>query len=88
MFKTLSLLSVFTIFGFLFNDIYMNQNNPIPTTVVSTDNVSGDLNPLLQPWSGNYGGYPAFDKVKIKDFLPAFEVAMKEGLNEIEKNCK
>lgn len=63
----------------------MNQNNPIPTTVVSTDNVSGDLNPLLQPWSGNYGGYPAFDKVKIKDFLPAFEVAMKEGLNEIEK---
>jgi len=85
MFKTLSLLSVFTIFGFLFNDIYMNQNNPIPTTVVSTDNVSGDLNPLLQPWSGNYGGYPAFDKVKIKDFLPAFEVAMKEGLNEIEK---
>ena len=85
MFKTLSLLSVFTIFGFLFNEIYMNQNNPIPTTVVSTDNVSDDQNPLLQPWSGNYGGYPAFDKVKIKDFLPAFEVAMKEGLNEIEK---
>jgi peptidyl-dipeptidase Dcp len=85
MFKTLSLLSVFTIFGFLFNDIYMNQNNPIPTTFVSSENVSEDQNPLLQPWSGNYGGYPAFDKVKIKDFLPAFEVAMKEGLNEIEK---
>jgi len=85
MFKTLSLLSVFTIFGFLFNDIYMNQNNPIPNTFVSSENVSEDQNPLLQPWSGNYGGYPAFDKVKIKDFLPAFEVAMKEGLNEIEK---
>ena len=63
----------------------MNQNNPIPTTFVSSENVSEDQNPLLQPWSGNYGGYPAFDKVKIKDFLPAFEVAMKEGLNEIEK---
>ena len=85
MFKTLSLLSVFTIFGFLFNDIYMNQNNPIPNTFVSSENVSEDQNPLLQPWSGNYGGYPAFDKVKIKDFLPAFEVAFKEGLNEIEK---
>jgi len=85
MFKTLSLLSVFTIFGFFFNDIYMNQNNLIPTTFVSSENVSEDQNPLLQPWSGNYGGYPAFDKVKIKDFLPAFEVAMKEGLNEIEK---
>ena len=85
MFKILSLLSVFTIFGFFFNDIYMNQNNLIPTTFVSSENVSEDQNPLLQPWSGNYGGYPAFDKVKIKDFLPAFEVAMKEGLNEIEK---
>ena len=85
MFKTLSLLSVFTIFGFFFNDIYMNQNNLIPTTFVSSENVSEDQNPLLQPWSGNYGGYPAFDKVKIKDFLPAFEVAFKEGLNEIEK---
>ena len=63
----------------------MNQNNPIPNTFVSSENVSEDQNPLLQPWSGNYGGYPAFDKVKIKDFLPAFEVAMKEGLNEIEK---
>ena len=63
----------------------MNQNNLIPTTFVSSENVSEDQNPLLQPWSGNYGGYPAFDKVKIKDFLPAFEVAMKEGLNEIEK---
>lgn len=63
----------------------MNQNNPIPNTFVSSENVSEDQNPLLQPWSGNYGGYPAFDKVKIKDFLPAFEVAFKEGLNEIEK---
>ncbi len=63
----------------------MNQNNPIPTSNISSDNISGDLNPLLQPWSGNYGGYPAFDKVQIKDFIPAFEVAMKEGLNEVEK---
>ncbi len=41
-------------------------------------------NPLLAEWSGPYGGVPPFDKVKIADFKPALEAAMKENLAEID----
>jgi peptidyl-dipeptidase Dcp len=41
-------------------------------------------NILLKPWEGKYGGLPPFDKVKIADFKPAIEMAMKMNLNEIE----
>lgn len=41
-------------------------------------------NPLLSEWTGNYGGLPPFDKVKIADFKPAIEQAMKANLAEIE----
>lgn len=41
-------------------------------------------NPLLQRWSGPYGGVPDFTKYKISDFKPAIESAIQEKLNEIE----
>jgi peptidyl-dipeptidase Dcp len=41
-------------------------------------------NPLLAPWTGPYGGVPAFDRVKVEDFKPALEAAMAENLAEIE----
>ena len=41
-------------------------------------------NPLLAPWTGPYGGEPAFDKVRIADFKPAIEAAMAEELAEID----
>jgi peptidyl-dipeptidase Dcp len=41
-------------------------------------------NPLLQPWSGSYGGVPPFDKVKVEYFKPALEAAMAEQLKEVE----
>lgn len=41
-------------------------------------------NPLVQPWTGPYGGVPAFDKVKVSDFLPAGEEAMARNLAEID----
>ncbi len=41
-------------------------------------------NPLLNKWNGKYGGVPAFDQYEIKDFKPAFEVAIQERLNEID----
>ena len=47
------------------------------TTVAST-------NPLLAPWTGPYGGEPAFDKVRVADFVPASEVAIAGALREIE----
>lgn len=41
-------------------------------------------NPLLAPWTGPYGGVPAFDKVQLAQFKPALEAAMAENLREID----
>jgi peptidyl-dipeptidase Dcp len=45
---------------------------------------AAETNPLLAEWTGNYGGVPAFDKVKVEDFKPALETAMAENLKEID----
>jgi peptidyl-dipeptidase Dcp len=42
-------------------------------------------NPLLAPWTGPYGGVPAFDKVKVADLQPALETAMAQQLVAIEQ---
>src|SRR5688500_17392820 len=42
-------------------------------------------NPLLEPWTGPYGGVPPFDRVKVEHFEPALEAAMQENLDEIER---
>jgi peptidyl-dipeptidase Dcp len=42
-------------------------------------------NPLLAPWTGPYGGVPAFDKVKVADLQPALEAAMAQQLVAIEQ---
>jgi peptidyl-dipeptidase Dcp len=55
------------------NDSFLNMKNLIET------------NPLSEKWTGNYGGVPAFDKVKISLFKPALEAAMTEKLAEIDK---
>ncbi len=41
-------------------------------------------NPLLAPWTGPYGGVPAFDTVKLEDLKPALEIGMKRNLAEID----
>lgn len=41
-------------------------------------------NPLLQPFSGPYGGVPAFEDMRLDDLIPAMETAMAEHLAEIE----
>lgn len=43
-----------------------------------------ETNPLLAPWTGPYGGVPAFDQVKTEQFAPAFEAAMTTCLAEID----
>jgi len=40
-------------------------------------------NPLLAPWTGAHGGLPPFDKVKVADFEPAVDTAMKEARAQI-----
>lgn len=42
-------------------------------------------NPLLAPWTGSYGGVPAFDQVRVDDFKPALEAAMAENLAEVDR---
>lgn len=41
-------------------------------------------NPLLEKWSGHYNGVPPFDKIKVEQFVPAFEAAMSEKQKEID----
>ncbi|MFA6957459.1 MAG: M3 family metallopeptidase [Thermoanaerobaculia bacterium] len=38
------------------------------------------VNPLVAPWTGPYGGVPAWNKVAVADFKPALEIAMNENL--------
>lgn len=46
---------------------------------------TAETNPLLENWTGNYGGVPGFDKVKVSHFKPAIESAIIEKLAEIDK---
>ena len=41
-------------------------------------------NPLLQEFTNEYG-IPPFEKIKPEHFLPAFEFAMQEQLDNIDK---
>jgi peptidyl-dipeptidase Dcp len=45
----------------------------------------GSANPLLAPWTGPHAGAPAFDKVKVVDFEPAFAAAIEENRAEIAR---
>jgi len=38
---------------------------------------------MLAPWTGPYGGVPAWNTVKVDEFIPAFEIAMNEQRAEI-----
>jgi glutamine synthetase adenylyltransferase/Zn-dependent oligopeptidase len=44
-----------------------------------------EVNALLAPWTGPYGGLPPFDRVRVIDFKPALETAMAEKLLEIDR---
>ena len=39
--------------------------------------------PMLAEWTGDFGGTPPWDKVKVADFLPAFETAIAAAEAEI-----
>ncbi|MGD2116369.1 MAG: M3 family peptidase, partial [Acidobacteriota bacterium] len=41
-------------------------------------------NPLLQEWTGPYGGVPAFGRMELEDLEPAFDAAIAETLREID----
>jgi len=49
------------------------------------ETIASKENPILQPWTGEFGGVPAFNKIEVSQFKPALEEAMTSNLNEIEK---
>lgn len=53
-------------------------------TATSLNSQSGYQNPLLQKWTGPYGGVPSFDEYKVSDFKPAIEFAIEENLHELD----
>ena len=67
----------------------MKPNTQIASAEVRVDSDAPNTpNPLTAEWVGPFGGVPAFDKVKISDFVPAFEEAMAERLKEIDAITK
>ena len=52
--------------------------------VTSCSTKTGVNNPLLQEWTGPYGGLPAFDQIDIVDVQDAMVTAMDMSLAEIE----
>lgn len=40
---------------------------------------------MLDEWTGPHGGVPAWDKVVVSEFVPAFEIAMDEQRAEIQR---
>ncbi|MGI9245090.1 MAG: M3 family metallopeptidase, partial [Steroidobacteraceae bacterium] len=42
-------------------------------------------NPLLNPWTGPYGGVPPVDQARVADLAPALEAGMAQQLAEIDR---
>jgi len=57
-----------------------HQENSNVTTAVA----ASAANPLLQPWTGPYGGVPGFAGVRVEHFEPGLEAAMAQARQEIE----
>jgi peptidyl-dipeptidase Dcp len=55
------------------------------TAAATTAAAAAPPNPLLQPWTGPYGGVPPFDRVRVADFKPALVAAMAEELADIDR---
>ena len=64
--------------------ITLMTNSTIPVSLAERS-AAMPANPLLEKWTGPYGGVPPFDKVKVADFKPAMEAAMAENLSEVQK---
>ena len=61
------------------------QNATAAGELLQTEQSSATTNPLMEKWTGNYGGVPPLDKIQVAHFKPALEAAMKENLAEIDK---
>ena len=53
------------------------------TTLTKAASAEVAANRMVKAWTGPYGGVPAFDQVKVSDFVPAMEEAMAAELADI-----
>ena len=60
-----------------------NQQDQSMNTLASSE--PQRKNPLLEPWTGPYGGVPGFVGVTVGDFEPALTAAMQEAREEIAR---
>lgn len=56
----------------------------ISSTILTTHAQMKAENPLLNSWSGPYGGVPAFDEYRVSDMKGAIQAAIKEKLTELD----
>ena len=54
------------------------------STIFSINAQTQADNPLIQKWTGPYGGVPAFNEYKVSDFKPAIEFGIQEKLDEVD----
>ncbi|HEX5379424.1 MAG TPA: M3 family metallopeptidase [Phenylobacterium sp.] len=55
----------------------------LPKAVIAAQ-AGAPTNPLTKPWTGPYGGVPAFDQVKVSDLAPAMTEAMAQERAEVD----
>ncbi len=58
--------------------------SPQPVAKAEVESLT-TANPVLAEWTGPYGGVPAFDRIEVGMFPPAFEAAMAEHRAEIAR---
>ncbi|MBU2880887.1 M3 family metallopeptidase [Psychrosphaera sp. B3R10] len=56
----------------------------VKSPVAEVSAAQNTTNTILKPWTGPFEGVPAFDTVKLDDLIPAFKIAMKSHLAEVE----
>jgi peptidyl-dipeptidase Dcp len=57
--------------------------SPVPRDTAAAAAAETVESPLLAPWSGPYGGVPAFDRMSLADLTPALRAGMALQLGEI-----
>ena len=73
-------------------DAKHKESSPMPLSLAQASLAAvlsaaapADANPLLAEWTGPYGGFPPFDKVKLEQFEPAFVAAMADQRAAIDR---
>lgn len=58
--------------------------DPVATPSAPAAVAETAANPMLAPWTGPYGGVPAFDLMQVSQVQPAMEAAMAAHLEELD----